>query len=359
MIRKLYILLLLLLINSCVETPVPSESDGDILPREHGIIILNEGLQGRNNSTASRLDLQSGEIINDYFRKANDGLALGDVANDIALSVDTALVAVTNSHTIEAFNVKTGKWAGRIHAGEDSWPRHIALVNDSTAFFSDLMRHSVRKFNPRTMKLSNVEIPVGPAPEQIVFFREKLFVANSGYGDYLSGEPKAGTISVIDINSMNEIRVIECGPNTVELTVDPLERKLYAMYYHLPSKWPLDSLGGIVEYDIDTYEEISRRRAECTNLTLDIESRNIYFISGKHLARIDLKEPGSGPEIILENPDEFDQWYSIGIYNDLLMIGNSLNYQVAGEILIFDKNSLEQLNPPVPAGINPNEFIAW
>ncbi len=359
MIRKSTILLILLLFSSCVETPAPPEDNEDILPREHGVVILNEGLQGRNNSTVSRLDLISGRIINDFFGKANNGLALGDVANGIVLSGDTAIIAVTNSHTIEAFNVKTGKWAGRIHTGDNSWPRHIALVNDSTAFFSDLMRHSVRKFNPKTLELSYEELAVGPAPEQIVYFDGKLFAANSGYGDYLSDVPKAGTISVIDINSMNEISVIECGPNTVELAVDPLNGKLYAMYYHLPSKWPLDSLGGIVEYDIDTFDEINRWRAECTNLTLDIESRNIYFIRGKDLAKIDLKVPDFEPEIVLENPDEFDQWYSIGIYNDLLMIGNSLNYQVAGEIIIFNKFTLEQINQPIPAGINPNEFLAY
>lgn len=63
------------------------------------IYILNEGLQGKNNSTLTMLDVKTGEVVQNYFSAVND-MGLGDTANDIMIYGGKMYITVSTDNII-------------------------------------------------------------------------------------------------------------------------------------------------------------------------------------------------------------------------------------------------------------------
>jgi hypothetical protein len=347
----------LILITSCIRQP---DSPQEPIPENYkysGVYILCEGLWNQDNSSLSRYDDSTELLINDFYGKVNPDLRLGDVANDIVLLGNTAYVAVTTSKTIETFNVRTGKSTGRIILNGNRAPRKICIINDTIAYVTDLYAKCLTKFNPRKSQILIDRIPVGPAPEAIVTDGKFLYVANSGYGDYLAKEPKAGTFSVVDILSDKEIKTVYVGPNLVELAINNKNNRLYALYYHLPSL--VDSVGCIVEYDVSTLKELRRWRISAISLKLSITGDSLFFIKDRNLAMMDLKQANTEIKILVENPAKNEFWKAIGISptRNEIWIGNDKNFQISGEVLIYSFDNLSIPLKRFNVGLNPNSII--
>ncbi len=351
--KIIYLLALILLSSSCVMQPdLPSNEQSDL--SGSAAYILCEGLWGMNNSRLDALEMSSGRILENFFENANN-FRLGDVANDIVLMGDTAFIAVSESRIIEVINIKTGKSIGRISFGENSYPRRIFIANSQMGFVSDLYNACIRIFNPSTLAIDDSVIPVGPAPEGICGWGQYLFVANSGYGDYLADKPKAGTISVIDIIQMKEIAVVPAGENPVELLIN--DSKLYCIYYNLPSK--ADSLGGIVEYSLPEMKETRRLRCDAEKATLSDDGSNIFYCWTEGVFKIDLNKSILQPELIIKNPKPAEHWHSLAIspFDGSVWIGNARNYQVKGELLIYKYKDYYSHFLKYTTGVNPTKIV--
>ena len=195
----------------------------------------------------------------------------------------------------------------------------------------------------------------GPAPEGIAVFDKYIFVANSGFGDYLADKPKAGTISVFDPETMNELKILLDLPNIVELKVSKKNFKLYARYNNLPKF--KDSLGGIAEFDLPSFSETRRWFDRTGQMTFSSNEDTLFYLCDDGVKLIDLNKPESHPVLIINKSKKTDYWYSIAYYNNQLWIGNAKDYQSKGEILIYDikesENPLEKFN----IGLNPNTIV--
>lgn len=352
-------MLMILGFVSCVEDPSILVSN-DLLTGNSGVYILNEGLWGSDNSSLSRIDLLGGMSNNDYFGRANAGLKLGDNAHHIAIKGDTAFIAVSTASTIEVFRLSNGKSLGRIFLPSNSQPRNIVIVNDNLAFVTLLYKSKVIAFDPNTFELDTIGIEVGPFPEYIAYHNGKLFVANSGYGDYYQSKPKAGTISVVDIDTRREVTNLHCGNNVIEVLASERLGRLYACYYNLPSL--KDSLGGIVEYDLATFAELRRWRVRATDITLNVAQDTLFFLNGntdgiKGVDFIDLAE-GVMKNLII-NPNETDIWYSLAQSPDRasIWVGNARNFRTDGQVLIFPNKPNSTPSRIYKVGVNPNSIL--
>jgi|YNPMSStandDraft_1061717.scaffolds.fasta_scaffold00025_46 DNA-binding beta-propeller fold protein YncE len=351
----------IVLLVSCVRTP-NEPAENDFITGEHGLFILCEGLWGSDNATIDRCDLASGVIINQYFRKANPGLRLGDTASDIAIKGDSVFVSVSTSSTIEVFNKINGKFIGRIFLLQNSQPRDIVIINDTVAYVTLLFKNAIAEFNPRTLSYTGKTIPVGPFPEGITFMNNYLFVANSGYGDFFHNAPKAGELSIVDYQTGKEIKSIFCGKNLIEVIANPKNQKIYAAYYNLPSL--VDSLGGIAELDSRSLEITRHWRLRPTDLTFSPNYDTLYFLQGNTTSIdgvyfIDLNKRVAQVERKIKNINPNAIWYSLSISSDggLILVGNAKRFTSNGELLIF-KNQLDSI--PVKkftTGINPNRIV--
>ena len=355
--KKYYIFsaVLMLFIISCVKQPSEPVDDNTNIGKT-GAFILCEGLWKMDNSTLDRFDFASNSIINDYYGKSNTGLRLGDLASDVVVFGNRTYITVSSAHTIEVMETSTGKSLGRIIYSETGFPRKICVINDSIGYVTDQYRHSISKVNLKTLTIILDSLPVGPAPEGITAYNNYLFVANSGFGDYMATVPKAGTVSVIDITTNQEIDELKNLPNVIEVLVNKKSGKLYGGYLNLPSL--TDSTGGIAEFDLNTLDETRRWKFKASSITLSSTGDSLFFFKDSTVSLLKLNDANPQPQLLFKNPSSSDMWYSLSYspYNNSLFIGNAKNFQVNGSLLIYSLSDL--LNPKVfQTGINPNKIV--
>ena len=350
-------LIILFCFFSCVKEPDTNEPH--IINNGYNCcFILNEGRWGTDNASITKYNLDGHIITNYYFRNSNKNLILGDNANDIMLWDSLVFVSVSGTATIEVFNIYDGKSKGRIFFPNYTMPRKFAFINDTMVFVSAYVERSgtdyyVYYFNPSNLiasqdNIQNNKIKVGSHPEGICYdsVNKKLYVVNSGYGDFDCDNPIAATISVIDINTKTEIATIKTDNNPNRIYFN--NNKIYVVCWGLPSDTN-EIKGAIIEYEPNTME-INRKWNTnvydlCFNKTGDI----LYFInstwnsvnpkkSAAGLYSINLNELNSEPKIIISNPNEFEMWSALQInYTDnSIWIANSFKYNSDGEIMIYD-----------------------
>lgn len=356
MTRKVIFLIFSIFLLSCIREPT-TPNQNPIPSKSNSAIILCEGLWGYNNSSLDKYLFDEDIVLNNFFSLSNPELVLGDIANSLVQKGDTAFIAVTGSNSIEIINVKTGKSLGRIKLDGYIGPRFIYILNDTLAFFTCIFENSIRVFNPTNFKPSDKNLTVGPAPEGIAGFEAYIFVVNSGYGDYFSEDPKASTVSVIDAYTFKEKKTIKTGSNPIKIICNPKTKKFYVSFKHLPSK--KDSIGGLIEYDIDSMKEIRRWRFKINDFCLDLDNNICYAIDNEGVIKINLNLSQTQAERIITNLKISDIWYSVAYYdyNQTLWIGNAKNYQVNGEILIYEISNPSNPIKKFTSGINPNTII--
>ena len=297
---------MILSILSCVKQP-NEPVDNNTNTGKTGAFILCEGTWGSDNSTLDRYDFQGNTIINDYYGIANPGMKLGDLASDIVVNGDKTYISVSTAHTIDVIETSTGKSLKQLILPANAYPRKICIVNDSTAFITDQRRNCVIQIRLTTMNVMKDSIPVGPAPEQIVNYNNRIFVANSGYGDLEANMPKAGTVSVLDMNSGQEVAELSSLPNVIELAINKNAGKLYVCYYNLPSL--KDSLGGIVEFDLNSLNELRRWKMDATSITLSATGDTLFFFKDSTISLLKLNDAAPSSQTLIVNPNNNEYWY--------------------------------------------------
>lgn len=350
-----FLLLSLLTLISCVSDPNGTNKTVDIPQVKNGVYIMCEGLWNYDNSSLTRIDLDNGSVLDCFYKLTNNNEKLGDLANQLIVRGDTSYIILTTAGIIRAFNTYTGKKIDSVSLGTNIMPRKMVFINDSIAYVTNLYDYSVSVLDLKHFKIINRKINVGPAPEGIDYWNGYIFVANSGYGDYQQNIPKASTISVIDINSGNEVENLSCGLNPIEVKVDRYNQKLYVAYYNLPSKVPPET-GGIIEYDLNTFQKTREWKLNAAQLCIAPYGEKLYFVSDYGISYIDLTIANSQVVNIIKKNNSLEKWYSLALSpnNTEIWVGNAKNYQIHSEVYVYDLS-----NPGIPiktytAGINPN-----
>lgn len=362
--NKLFLLLIIInlcLIAACVQTPEPNKVSDSAIAELGDALVLCEGLLGYDNSELSLLKVNTGKSITNFYSENNINFKLGDTSNDGIIKGDTLIVCSTEGGFIQLVNIKDAKSIKIIKLPFDSKPRKIVKVNDSIIAISDLIKSRVLLMNFNTDSISRM-IDVGPQPEGIAIYNNFLFTANSAYGDFNYKHPDAQTISVIDLNSLQEIRKIKTGINPIEVLVDELRKKLYVAYIHLPSK--LDSMGGIIEYDLDNFEKKREWRCYPRSINLSKDHDYLYLINQmngkasqwKGVSLINL-DNGNIDNIIKNNSN--DIWYGLSIdeFDGSIWIANAKNHISKGEVLVYSTFNFATPMYRFETAINPNKIF--
>lgn len=357
---KRYFLILFFLF-SCIDTPqAPENGNGN---NTGGFLVVNEGLWGQSNSSITYINDMTGETISNYFANANKGITPGDLANDILVKGDTALLIMNSEDLLILFDCNTGEYYNEIKLPDGSSPREGELYQDSILFISNLYGNSVSVINITTNEIiQNIE--TGPNPEGLELIENKLFVCNSGLGEINKDIPLAGTVSIYDLNNFNFLESAFIGPNLTEVLYNQNNKRIYFCYLNFFSD---DSLGGIVEYDL-SLNKLREWKTQASSLVISELENRLYFIeqsisgiSEEHYSRVSyISLSDNNAEIInfVENDNNNDYWYSLYFDNisNRIFVGNARNYQVNGEILIYDAISANLLKR-YKVGINPTKVI--
>ena len=202
LIRKIPIVLLSFIAVACMDddaiTNIHRQEQNE---KEHGIFIINEGNFMSDNASLSYYNPKTKQCKNDVFYNTN-ALPLGDVAQSMTVQDSLGYIVVNNSGKIYVINTETFKYVGKI-TGLKS-PRYILLLNDFTAFVSDLYDKAITIVNPQSRQITgridmdnhNTEFTQHTS-EQMVFYDSLVFIASWSYDNKIM-VVDANTFSVVD-----------------------------------------------------------------------------------------------------------------------------------------------------------------
>lgn len=279
--KRLLFLLIPLVLFSCrkeeliipsTNTTVTDGQSGDI----KGFYLLNEGNMGSNKSTLDYFDYESGIYSKNIYAEINPGVVkeLGDVGNDIKIYGGKLYSVINCSHFVEVMDVKTAKHLTTISipncrymAFKDNF-MYVSSYAGPVKIDPNARLGYVAKVDTTTMQVVDTCV-VGYQPDEVVIFKNKLYVANSGgyrVPDYDS------TVSVIDLNTFKEIKKIPVAINLHRLELDK-NGKIWVSsrgdYYGTPSKT------FILDPSTDTVTDTLHTVAN-TNMTVSGDSLFIY-----------------------------------------------------------------------------------
>lgn len=202
-----------LLIVSCSKDKDPTPELG--FEAGQGLYVLNEGAREQNNSSLSFIDFSNNQVTNNVYRDVN-GQALGDVANDMDIYGSLLFILVDRSNKIDILDAKKGKLLKSLNI---NGPRSVAF-HSGKAFITSL---SNKVFVLDTLSKTFVkEISVGRSPEQIVASGDRLYVANSGWADALTGGPHDGRLFIINPSDYSTETPIIISDNLTNVFADGL-----------------------------------------------------------------------------------------------------------------------------------------
>lgn len=208
--RHLIYIYIVCVLGACSLEPDDGTTQPSPTQTDDRLLVLCEGLWGLDNSCITLID--HGTLTNKWYQQHNPGQHLGDTGNDILLVNDTLIAVSVNWSNIIQYMYPDGT---AITATEDI-PNNRCLATDGKRYLyctSYANNGYVAKID-LTSKRIVATCPVGYEPEGVAYYDGKLFVANTGGYAFQSGHDYEQTISVIDAETMRELKRIDTGcPN--------------------------------------------------------------------------------------------------------------------------------------------------
>jgi len=309
-----------------------------------GFYLLNEANMGSNKASVDYYDFATGVYRRNIYNEANPEvtLGLGDVGNDIKIYGSKLYVVVNMSNKVEVLNASSAKKIGQIDIPNC---RYITFYKNKA--FVTAYDGYVSVIDTATLKQEK-QITVGKQPEEMTVVGQKLYVANSGGYNYPNYER---TVSVIDLNTLTELKRIDVAINLHRLKADQYG-DLYVTsrgdYYDIPSNL----------YVIDTEKDVVKKtfNLAASNIAILNDVAYLYsvewnYTSGSNkisYAKINVKD-----ETILTTKfitDGTDQSISIpyGIAinptNEDVYVTDAKDYVSPGTLYCFDKTGKKKFS---------------
>lgn len=319
-------------------------------PELMGYWILSEGYAGQGNAELAWFDISSGQLINKQFLASN-GTKLGDTGNDLKIYGSKMYCVVTGpgfgatategTNYIEVINPANGKSIKRIpftnSKGAAAKPRSIVFENGK-GYISSYSNEVVR-LDTATLSLDAFATLSGTLAEGLAINDSKIYVCNSGQGT-------DNKISVVDIEKMQEVKVITTPKNPTGI-ISATKGELffntnypdYKLYKLTANPESIEEVKGVsaanitftnnsvysCSFDWTTYEGVTNRYNLATNkasiLDLDLESHGIRLLMEYKIGAIndveDIFISGMGQDVVIYNPviKEIKYTFKTGVAN--------------------------------------------
>ena len=172
------------------------------------VYVLSEGKMGENNATLSRYDLNDDYVENDWFSSVNN-IPLGDTGNDIITTDKYIIIAINGSNLIQFCDHD-----GQIKGNTEAVPSCRRMVADTTGKYLYVTSYAengnLYRVNMSDFTVSGIA-KTGYEPEGVVYYKGKLFVANTGGYAYSGAHNYEQTITVVDEKTMATVGMVKTG----------------------------------------------------------------------------------------------------------------------------------------------------
>lgn len=184
-----------------------------------GVYILNSGQDGKNNAILSYYNPETNVLTGKIFQNQNDGLIIGDTGNDMVIYGNKMYILASGSNKIYITDLK-GKLL-KYSNGNDAIIEPLNASNqpqkprEGVAYegkvYVSLFDGYVAQIDTTSMAITKT-VQVGTYPEQLTVTKNKLYVANSGYG-------QGSTVSEVDLSSFT-VKTIDVVKNPNKILTD-------------------------------------------------------------------------------------------------------------------------------------------
>lgn len=199
-----------------IETPDGSDNPEEQPTEVSGFYILNRGSNLENNSAIHFYDYSTNQLSDDIYKKANNS-SLGESAQQMLVYGSKIYVAVTFSNRLSVLDMN-GKLLKTIEPkeGENTMSPRCLAAGGGKVYMTYYNGHAVASLDTTSLEIEK-KIAVGRYPEELTVVNGKLYVANSGGGDF----PNYGnTVSMIDLSTFKVEKNIDVIINPVSLQAD-------------------------------------------------------------------------------------------------------------------------------------------
>ncbi len=253
--RSLFLAVLCTLSVGVSLTSCSEDDDDDEVTT--GVFILNEGKSGNNNAGISVYNPETHAVTADVYVAQNDK-GLGDTGQDMIQYGNYVYVTVYGSSRLVKLDNEGKEVASLSFSEEDGQPRYMAAEDGK--LYVTLYSGKVARINAADLKIEKY-VRVGKNPEQIVEEDDKLFVANSGWGE-------DSTVSVIDIKTFEVVK-------TVEVVVNPNYLQEAEGYVYVISYGDF----GNIPYTLSRINTRTYEVEEITTATLMTEHNDVIYLA--------------------------------------------------------------------------------
>lgn len=189
-----------------------------------GLYLLNEGNMGSNKCTLDFVDFENGYYARNLYAEKNPNVVkeLGDVGNDVQIYGSKMYAVINCSHKVEVLDARSCQRLGQVdipncrYIAFDKGYAYVSAYVGPVGIDPNAQLGAVFQVDTATLEIT-AEVTVGYQPDELVIQDGLIYVANSG------GYRKPNydnTVSVIDIETMTQIRKIPVGINLHRVRTD-------------------------------------------------------------------------------------------------------------------------------------------
>lgn len=196
-----------------------------------GMYLLNEGNMGSNRATLDYLDLSGNDPTVHYLRNIYSSrnpttvMMLGDVGNDIQIYGSRLWLVINCSNKVEVARADDAVRIGKVDIPNCRYVtfkgRYAYVSSYVGTQYASSSSPLGSVYQVDTLTLQKIDsVSVGYQPEEMAILGDRLYVANSGGYQGMTGQGYESTVSVVDLTTMRETDRIEVAPNLHHLKAD-------------------------------------------------------------------------------------------------------------------------------------------
>lgn len=355
MYRLILIIIAILLVACNDMKDVTREPEWDDSITSVDMLVLNEGLFNLNNSTLAKIDMHDNSIDYDFFGSVNRR-GLGDTGNDMKQYGGKVYIVVNVSSQLEIIDPNTGLSLKQIpffnESGVARQPRFLAF---------DKGKAYVSNFDGWVARIDTVSLEVdgwvkcGRNPDNLTIANNKLYVSNSGGLDNPNYDT---TVSVVDLDSFQEIKRIEVGKNPGAIVADS-EGDVYVVIRGdvADSQYVMKKIDSEIDEVITVFDDLNP-------LELEIFNDRIYMYSYDYSTKecwlkvFDCLSERVVNHNFISDGTEIQTPFGITVdpNNGDVYITEAYNYVNWGDVLCFDRYGKLKFRIN-EIGLNPTDVL--
>jgi YVTN family beta-propeller protein len=184
-------------------------------PITNGVMVLNQGTYGSNNTTLTYYDSAAEVATTDYFKDKN-GFNLGSSGSDMTVYGDKLYIVMNISGNVTVISASTGAFIDTIgirNLGINRGPQNIVATGGQV--FVSSTDGTVEVIDTTTLAITNI-LTVGSNPAQMAISGNNLYVSNTG----AFSSNFDSTISIINLSSLTVTGSIKVGINPGSIAAD-------------------------------------------------------------------------------------------------------------------------------------------